>query len=193
MTTRGQDQLAQLYRDHHHAVHAFITRRFGADIADDALGATWATLARIGTGRLEPGMARAFLRRVAWHEALKVIRHGAPRGHQAPDSLDATRSRGNGDVCDDRPHPDPHADTERQALDRLELADTLDAIGHLSRGQQVTLIGRIIGLTYDEIGHAGGHPTSDRVRQQGHANTWANRGVREGRKQLRRELAGRWD
>lgn len=165
LTTVDRERLSVLFTEYDGPLQAWLRRRgISADVAQDAAAETWAILARVVPGRLDPARdsALAYLRVVAWHEALRTLDDSDAGGQLA----------------------DRHADVHRQAEDRLELGEILDAVAHLSRGQQTALIGRMIGLSYDEIGTTAGHPSTSSV------NTWANRHVTEGRKRLRNRLEG---
>lgn len=169
--TAERSQLEAWYREHSDAVRrALRVQGFSEDVTEDACAEAFAILARVGTGRIDPERGpRAWLRKVARNAALDLVGHGQEQAV----SLDAERAcggGGKGPVTLGETIPDTGPDVVEQLADR----ETLDAIGYLSRGQRTALLGRMAGLSYDEI-----------AEQTGHTYTWVNRHTTEGRKALR--------
>lgn len=171
-------KLAALYAEHNHVV----ARQLRGRIRDpeqlaDALQEAWTTLAARPDDYLdERRNPRAWLYVVALHEAIGEARSNARTLHW---SADSRREDGSGydlDLIAELPGgQDPHD----VVCAREVYQAVINAIAELTPGRRLATIASMLGVDYDEIGRAGGHPGR---APRGTTNTWANRNVTDGRK-----------
>lgn len=160
--------LEQLYRQHHKPTLTRLQRcGFAAERTEDAMAEAWIILGRKldqDPDYLHEDTAGAWLFTVARRELYRTIQ------------ADKRRCTLDTDAC--TAHYATSYTTEDEALANIELDHLVDAIRHQRAGRAAPIMARLLGLSYHET-----------MAATGRTYTAVNRGVTEGRAELRELLA----